>query len=73
MSEVAILYVKSEKVEHVEYTMPNWGHWCSAGYRVTKTEFTLTEGDRKVIKFLEKSRIPFKVVDLSFGRCTNPP
>jgi glutaredoxin len=67
MSEVAILYVKSEKIEHVEYTMPNWGHWCSAGYRVTKTEFALTKEDRGALEFLEKSGIPFKVVDLGLA------
>ncbi|MEM3579957.1 MAG: glutathione S-transferase N-terminal domain-containing protein [Candidatus Bathyarchaeia archaeon] len=67
MSEEVILYVKSEKIERVEYTMPNWGHWCSAGYRVTKTDFALTEEDRKAIELLERSGLPFKVVDLSLA------
>jgi hypothetical protein len=67
MSKTAILYVKSEKIEHVEYTTPNWGHWCSAGYRVTETDFALNEEDRKAIELLEKSGLLFKVVDLGLA------
>ncbi|MCW1296728.1 MAG: hypothetical protein OH319_03540 [Candidatus Parvarchaeota archaeon] len=63
MSE-AILYVKSEKVDQVQYTMPNWGHWCSAGYRSSKTDFVLNEEDRKAIEALERAGISCKVVDL---------
>jgi len=67
MPEVAMLYVKSEKIEQVEYTMPNWGHWCSAGYRASKADFALTEEDKKAIELLEKSSLPFKVVDLGLA------
>ena len=67
MSKTAILYVKSEKIEYVEYTMPHWGHWCSAGYRVTKTDYALSEEDRKAIELLEKYGLSFRVVDLGLA------
>jgi len=65
MSEEAVLYVKSEKFELVEFTMPHHDHWCSAGYRVTRTDYVLDEEDRKAVKFLERSGLQFKIVDLS--------
>jgi len=65
MSENVILYVKSEKFEQVEYTMPHHDHWCSAGYRVIRTDYVLDEEDSKAIELLERSGLQFKIVDLS--------
>lgn len=67
MSETPILYVKSEKFAQVKYTMPHHDHWCSAGYRVTKTDYVLSEEDRKAIELLEKAGLKFKIVDLGLA------
>ncbi|MGB9683731.1 MAG: hypothetical protein ACPL1Z_02240 [Candidatus Bathyarchaeales archaeon] len=67
MPENAILYVKSEKFEQVEYTMSHHDHWCSAGYRVTKTDYVLGEEDRKAVELLEKANLKFKIVDLGLA------
>lgn len=67
MSETTILYVKSEKFEHAEYTMPHHDHWCSAGYRATKTDYVLSEEDRQAIELLEKTGLKFKIVDLGLA------
>lgn len=64
MPKPAVLFVKSEKVDRVEYTVPNFGHYCSAGYRALTTDSALCEEDRKAMEILEKSRIDYKVVDL---------
>jgi len=70
VAEPAVLYVKSEKISQVEYTMPNFGHWCSAGYRATKTDFVLGEKDRKAIEILEKVGLRYTLVDLGLTSAT---
>jgi len=65
VDEIAILFVKSERISQVEYMVPNFGHWCSAAYRATKTHFAFLEEDKKAIEGLEKARIPYKLIDLS--------
>jgi len=67
MEEQAVLFIKSEKVEHVEWSMPHHDHWCSAGYRATKTDFVLREEDRRAVEALEKSGLNCKVIDLTFA------
>lgn len=59
------LYVKSEKVNLVEYTVPNWGHWCSAGYRSKGVAESLPAEDREVVERLEQKGLSFSLVDLS--------
>ncbi|MEM3536485.1 MAG: hypothetical protein QXF44_01780 [Candidatus Bathyarchaeia archaeon] len=70
MEETAILFVKSEKFEHAEWSMPHHDHWCSAGYRATKTDLVLSEEDRKAVEALERSGLNYKVVDLSLASAT---
>ncbi|MEM3443106.1 MAG: hypothetical protein QXM86_04535, partial [Candidatus Bathyarchaeia archaeon] len=70
MEEQAILFVKSEKIEHVQWTMPHHDHWCSAGYRAFKTDFVLNEEDRKAVEALEKSGLNYKVIDLTLASAT---
>lgn len=62
-----ILYLKSEKFDLVEYTMPHWGHWCSAGYRSKGTEFFYTGDDAEAKTLIENSELgnSCKIVDLS--------
>jgi glutaredoxin len=60
----AVLFVKSEKIDRVEYTVPNFGHYCSAGYRAFTTDSSLCEEDKKAFEILEKLGIDYKVVDL---------
>lgn len=62
--KLAVLFVRSEKIDRAEYTVPNFGHYCSAGYRAFTTDSALCEEDRKAMEILEKSRIDYKVVDL---------
>lgn len=64
MPKPAVLFVKSEKIDRVEYTVPNFGHYCSAGYRASTTDSAFCEEDRKALEVLEKSGIDCKVVDL---------
>jgi len=64
VKERPILFVKSEKVEQLEYTVPNFGHYCSAGYRATGTNCALCEEDQKAIELLEKAGISYVLVDL---------
>lgn len=64
MLESAVLFVKSKKVEQLEYTVPNFGHHCSAGYRATDTNRALSEDDRTVAEELGKCGLDFAVVDL---------
>ncbi len=59
------LYVKSEKVDLVEYTMPNWGHWCSAGYRSKGVAESFSAEDREAVECLEQKGLSFSLVDLS--------
>jgi glutaredoxin len=70
MAELSILYVKSEKVAHVEYSMPHHDHYCDAGYRATSTDLTLGEEDQKAIELLEKAGVKYKLVDLGLARAT---
>lgn len=64
MPESAVLFVKSRKVEQLEYTVPNFGHYCSAGYRAIDTNRVLSEDDRTVAEGLGKCGLEFAVVDL---------
>jgi glutaredoxin len=67
VDETALLFVKSERISRVEYTTPNFGHWCSAAYRAAKTDFVFLGEDEKAIKALEKAQLPYKLVDLSLA------
>jgi len=62
-----ILYLKSEKFDLVEYTVPNWGHWCSAGYRSKGTEFFYKKDDAEAKTLIESSKLKTlcEIVDLS--------
>jgi len=64
VKEKPVLFVKSEKVERLEYTVPNFGHYCSAGYRATGTNCALCEEDQKAIELIEKAGISYVLVDL---------
>lgn len=64
MPESAVLFVKSKKVEHLEYTIPNFGRYSSAGYRAIDTSRALSEDDRTVAEELGKCGLGFVVVDL---------
>jgi hypothetical protein len=44
--------------------MPNFGHYCSAGYRATGINCALCEEDQETIEFLEKAGIVYVLVDL---------
>ncbi|MEM3699343.1 MAG: hypothetical protein QXL57_00515 [Candidatus Bathyarchaeia archaeon] len=70
MEEQAILFVKSEKIEQVQWTKPLHDHGCSGGYRATKTHFILNEEDGKAVEALEKSGLNYKVIDLTFASST---
>jgi glutaredoxin len=64
VKERPVLFVKSEKVEQLEYTVPNFGHYCSAAYRATVTNCAFCEEDQKAIELLEKAGISYVLVDL---------
>jgi hypothetical protein len=68
VAETAVLYVKSEKVAHIEYSMSHHDHYCDAGYRATSTDLILNEEDRKAIELLEKAGLRFTVVDLGLAK-----
>lgn len=62
------LYVNSQKVNLVEYTMPHQsggGHWCSAGYRSKGTLRNYPAEDEEAIKQLESKGFSFDLIDLS--------
>ena len=68
MSTYAVLYVKSEKSEQVEFTMPHTtggGHWCSAGYRAARTHRTHSKEDEEGMQLLEEAGISYRLVDLA--------
>jgi len=54
LEEPAVLFVKSEKIEQTEWTMPQREHACSAGYRAFKTDHVSSEEDRKAIELLKE-------------------
>jgi hypothetical protein len=60
-----ILYARSEKIDVVEYTMPNWGHGCSAAYRSQGTMNNFSPEDYEAIECLKQKGTPFSLVDLS--------
>lgn len=64
MLESAVLFVKSRRFEQLEYIVPNFGHYCSAGYRAIDTNRVLSEDDRTVAEELGKCGLDFAVVDL---------
>ena len=59
------LYVKSEKVELVKYTMPNADHYCSAGYRSQGVLSNYTPEDEEALTNLRNKGVSFSLVDLS--------
>lgn len=62
------LYVKSEKMDLVEYTMPHQtmgGHYCSAGYRTKGVMRKYTLEDEEAIKYLTSNGFSFDLIDLS--------
>jgi hypothetical protein len=62
------LYVKSQKVDVVQYTMPNvrgGGHWCSAGYRSQGVLDGCSPEDREALTELKNKGMNFSLVDLS--------
>jgi len=65
MGRVLKLYVKSMRVDLVEYTMPNWGHWCSAGYRSQERMRSFSPEDNEAIEYLQQKGVSFGLVDLS--------
>lgn len=62
------LYVKSVKMDQVEYTMPHQsggGHWCSAGYRSQGVMKYFAPEDNEAIEYLKQKGISFDLIDLS--------
>jgi hypothetical protein len=62
------LYVKSQKVDVVQYTMPNvrdGGHWCSAGYRSQGVLDGYSPEDGEALAELKSKGMNFSLVDLS--------
>ena len=59
------LYVESQKTNVVAYTMPNFGHYCSAGYRTQGIQISYEPQDEKVITHLKSKGISFNLVDFS--------
>ena len=62
------LYVKSQKIDQVEFTMPHLsggGHWCSAAYRSKGTLRPLTEEDNEAIEYLDAKGLRYSLLDLS--------
>lgn len=70
VEESLILFVKSEKIEQVAWSMPHHDHGCSASYRAIKTEFVLGEEDKKAIEALKKTGLRYNVVDLGLASAT---
>ena len=68
MEESTVLYVKSKKFEQVQWAMPQPDHYCTAGYQSSKTDFVLDEEDKKVVEMLERTGIPYTLVDLCSTR-----
>jgi len=64
VEEPAILYIKSQKVEQVQFTKPQSDHWCTEGYRSTKTDLIQTEEDRRAVEMLDKAGLQYTLVDL---------
>jgi hypothetical protein len=50
--------------------MPHNGHWCSAGYRATKTEFALKRENQKAVEALEKAWLLRTIVDPGLASAT---
>jgi hypothetical protein len=67
MPESLILYVKSEKFEQVQWTMPHHDHYCSAGYRAQKADFVLSENDQKAIDVVKETGLEYTLVDLGLA------
>lgn len=62
------LYVKSRRVDVLQYTMPNvreGGHWCSAGYRSQTALTGLTTDEEEALTELKSRNMSFTLVDLS--------
>jgi hypothetical protein len=62
------LYVKSVKMDQVEFTMPHQsggGHWCSSGYRSQGVMKYFAPEDNEAIEYLKQKGISFDLIDLS--------
>lgn len=71
MAEAPTLYVKSAKIDQAEWTMPHHDHYCSAGYRTSKTDMILNEEEQKAIELLEKTGLKYVLIDLSLESSVN--
>ena len=68
MEEMAILYVKSEKIPIVKHSVGIHGHPCTAADRAVQTHTLLTPEDQEAKELVEKSGVSFKIIDL--GECS---
>lgn len=62
------LFVKSQKADIVQYTMPNLsggGHWCSAGYRSQGVLKSYSQEDEEALTNLKSKGVNFSIIDLS--------
>jgi len=62
------LYVKSQRSDVLQYTMPNvtgGGHWCSAGYRSQSAHTGFSREDEEALTELKTKNTTFNLVDLS--------
>ena len=59
------LYVKSQRSDVLQYTMPNEGHWCSAGYRSQSALTGFSKEDEDALTELKSKNTSFNLVDLS--------
>jgi len=47
--------------------MPQHDHYCSAGYRASKTDLVLEEEDKKAIEVLEKTGLQYTLIDIGLA------
>ena len=62
------LYVKSQRVDVLQYTMPNvrdGGHYCSAGYRSQNALIGYSMEDEEALTELKSRNMSFRLIDLS--------
>jgi hypothetical protein len=62
------LYVKSQRVDVLQYTMPNvreGGHYCSAGYRSQNALIGYSTEDEEALAELKSRNMSFSLIDLS--------
>ncbi|MBS7632555.1 hypothetical protein KEJ15_02885 [Candidatus Bathyarchaeota archaeon] len=63
MTESLVLFIRSEKVEITEWTLPG-GAACQGAIRAVNTERLMSEEDKKAIETLEKTGLRFTLIDL---------